>query len=97
VAVCRELTKLHEEVVRGTASSLAARYAEEPPRGEVVLVIGAAPPREGPDPAAIDALQRLVEAGARARPAATIVAELTGGAANDLYRAVTKGARERED
>ena len=97
VAVCRELTKLHEEVVRGDAATLAARYASTPPRGEVVLVIGAAPPRTGPDPAAIDAVRRLVEAGARARPAATVVAELTGGAANDLYRAVTKGAQVRED
>ena len=42
VAVCRELTKVYEEVVRGSASELAARYAEEGPRGEVVLVIGAA-------------------------------------------------------
>src|SRR3954447_14558898 len=41
VAVCREVTKLHEEVVRGTAEELAARYSSEPPRGEVVLVIGA--------------------------------------------------------
>jgi 16S rRNA (cytidine1402-2'-O)-methyltransferase len=97
VAVCRELTKLHEEVVRGDAATLAARYSGEPPRGEVVLVIGAAPPRSGTDPAAVEAVRRLVEAGARARPAATVVAELTGGAANDLYRAVTKGARERED
>ena len=97
VAVCRELTKLHEEVVRGDAGSLAARYADEPPRGEVVLVIGAAPPRVGADPAAIDAVRRLIEAGARARPAASVVAELTGGSANDLYRAVTKGAQARTD
>ena len=40
VVVCRELTKLHEEIVRGSAPPLAARYAEEPPRGEVVLVFG---------------------------------------------------------
>jgi len=97
VAVCRELTKLHEEVIRGDAAALAARFATEAPRGEVVLVIGAAPPRAGTDPAAVEAVRRLVEAGARARPAATVVAELTGGAANDLYRAVTKGARERDD
>jgi 16S rRNA (cytidine1402-2'-O)-methyltransferase len=97
VAVCRELTKLHEEIVRGEAAELAARYADEPPRGEIVLVIGAAPPRTGADPAAIDALRRLVEAGARARPAASVVAELTGGSANDLYRAVTEGARDRTD
>jgi len=97
VAVCRELTKLHEEIVRGSAAELAARYADAPPRGEVVLVIGAAPPRTGADPAAIDAVRRLVEAGARARPAASVVAELTGGAANDLYRAVTESAQDRTD
>ena len=97
VAVCRELTKLHEEVVRGDAATLAERYATEPPRGEVVLVIGAAPARERADPAAIDAVRRLIEAGARPRPAASIVAELTGGAANDLYRAVTKAAPSRDD
>ena len=87
-AVCRELTKVHEEVVRGTASSLAERYASGPPRGEVVLVVGpaaAAEPSVGP---AVDALRRLVDAGARARPAAAVVAELTGVPANRLYREV---------
>ncbi len=42
VAVARELTKLHEEIVRGTASELAARYAEAKPKGEITVVI--APP-----------------------------------------------------
>src|SRR3954471_10486103 len=37
VAVCRELTKLHEEIARGTASELAERYASQDPRGEIVL------------------------------------------------------------
>ena len=90
VAVCRELTKLHEEVVRGTAAALAERYAAAPPRGEIVLVVGGAPPRSGLDPDAVDAVRRLVEAGARARPAASVVAELTGAPANALYRAVTE-------
>lgn len=90
VAVCRELTKIHEEVVRGTASSLAARYAEEPPRGEVVLVVGGAPSAEAELGPAVAALRRLVDdAGARPRPAATVVAELTGTSANALYRALT--------
>jgi 16S rRNA (cytidine1402-2'-O)-methyltransferase len=86
VAVCRELTKVHEEVVRGTATELAARYSGEPPRGEVVLVIGGAPARSGLDPAAVDAVRRLVDAGARARVASRVVAELTGTSANALYR-----------
>jgi 16S rRNA (cytidine1402-2'-O)-methyltransferase len=87
-AVCRELTKLHEEIVRGTAAELAERYATEAARGEIVLVVGGAPEREGADPAAVDAVRRLVESGARPRTAASVVAELTGSHANDLYRAV---------
>jgi 16S rRNA (cytidine1402-2'-O)-methyltransferase len=88
-AVCRELTKLHEEVARGTASELAARYAQQAPRGEIVLVLGAG--AAGADrPAAMAALRELVEAGARPRPAATAVAKLTGVPANDLYRELTR-------
>ncbi|MFL5845880.1 MAG: 16S rRNA (cytidine(1402)-2'-O)-methyltransferase [Solirubrobacteraceae bacterium] len=91
VAVCRELTKLHEEVVRGSASELAARYAEAEPRGEIVLVAGGAPAADEdvlPE-AALDAVRRLVSAGARAREAAGVVADLTGASKNALYRAVT--------
>jgi 16S rRNA (cytidine1402-2'-O)-methyltransferase len=48
VAVCRELTKLHEEVARGSAAELAERYRERPPKGEVVLVVGATGSVHGP-------------------------------------------------
>jgi 16S rRNA (cytidine1402-2'-O)-methyltransferase len=89
VAVCRELTKVHEEVVRGTAAELAARYADEPARGEVALVIGAAPQVQADVGPALVALRRLVEAGAKLRPAAAVVAELTGLSANALYREMT--------
>jgi 16S rRNA (cytidine1402-2'-O)-methyltransferase len=90
--VCRELTKLHEEVVRGTAAELAERYAGDAPKGEVVLVIGAAArSQESDDAPALDALRRLVDAGAKPRAAAKIVAELTGGSANRLYRSLTNG------
>jgi 16S rRNA (cytidine1402-2'-O)-methyltransferase len=91
VAVCRELTKAHEEVVRGSASELAARYASAPPKGEIVLVLGPAaqPDSDGPDPGAVDALRQLVDAGAHPRKAASVVAGLTGGSANALYRALT--------
>ena len=92
-AVCRELTKAHEEIVRGSAAELAARYADAPPKGEVVLVLGPrpAPEPDSAEPAGLDALRRLVEAGARPRKAAAVVAELTGGSANALYRALTAG------
>ncbi len=90
VAVCRELTKLHEEVVRGTASELAVRYADEPPHGEIVLVVGPAPERAADLAGPVAALARLVQAGAKPRPAAGVVAELTGVSANALYRALTE-------
>lgn len=91
VAVCRELTKAHEEVVRGAAAELAARYADEPPRGEVVLVLGPPAPAQdgGGPPAGLEAVRRLVEAGAKPRVAAQVVAELVGGSANRLYEALT--------
>jgi 16S rRNA (cytidine1402-2'-O)-methyltransferase len=94
VAVCRELTKLHEEIVRGTAAELAARYASDPPRGEVALVVGGAPSSQDEIGPALDALRRLVDAGAKPRPAAAVVSELTGVPANRLYRALTSGAWE---
>jgi 16S rRNA (cytidine1402-2'-O)-methyltransferase len=90
VAVCRELTKVHEEVVRGSAQELAARYAQAPPRGEVALVVGGAAAKPASDlTPALDALKRLIDAGAKPRAAAAVVAELTGTSANALYKALT--------
>jgi 16S rRNA (cytidine1402-2'-O)-methyltransferase len=89
-AVCRELSKLHEEVRRGTLSELAAHYRESPPRGEVVLVLGGAPARRAASAEALSALRDLVEAGAKPRPAAAAVARLTGLSANELYRELTR-------
>jgi 16S rRNA (cytidine1402-2'-O)-methyltransferase len=90
VAVCRELTKVHEEVVRGSAAELAERYAAEAPRGEVALVVGPAPAPTNVDlTPALEAVRRLVDAGAKPRVAASVVAELTGAGANALYRALT--------
>ena len=91
VAVCRELTKAHEEIVRGSAIELAERYADAPPKGEVVLVFGPAAAGEVDEPAGVDALRRLVDAGAHPRKAAAVVADLTGASANSLYRALTSG------
>jgi 16S rRNA (cytidine1402-2'-O)-methyltransferase len=86
VAVCRELTKMHEEVVRGTAGELAARYADAPPRGEIVVVVGPANDGDkGVGPDALEAFEALVAAGAKRRVAASVVARLTGASANALY------------
>jgi len=85
-AVCRELTKLHEEVSRGSALELAERFAAVEARGEMVLAVGAAPIGSASLEQAEQALRELVEAGARARPAAGALARLTGLSANELYR-----------
>ena len=89
-AVCRELSKLHEEVARGTLAELARRYRGDV-KGEIVLVIAPAQADEHAEDIsfAVDALRHLVQSGARPRAAASVVAALTGTRANDLYRALT--------
>lgn len=89
VAVCRELSKLYEEVRRGTARELAAHYAQAPARGEIALAIGAAAAGELPREDALAALRELVAAGAHPRRAASALAGLTGLSANELYRGLT--------
>jgi 16S rRNA (cytidine1402-2'-O)-methyltransferase len=88
-AVCRELTKLHEEVVRGTLAELSKAFAE-PPRGEITLVLGTAV-SEGSaaeaDESALAAVAELVAAGVGRRQAADVVSRLTGQPRNALYRA----------
>src|SRR3954468_1212114 len=87
VAVCRELTKRFEEIVRGTAVEVAARFGD-PPKGEITLVIGPAGARDDSEDvdAALAAVGELVEAGTPRRVAADVVARLTGVARNRLYR-----------
>ena len=86
VAVCRELTKRFEEVVRGSAADVAARFAEAP-KGEITLVIGpGAPPPKADEHDASAVVSELVEAGIPRRRAADLVARLTGLSKNRLYR-----------
>ncbi|HUC06822.1 MAG TPA: 16S rRNA (cytidine(1402)-2'-O)-methyltransferase [Solirubrobacterales bacterium] len=89
-AVCRELTKMHEEVARGSLAELARRFRGDV-KGEIVLVIAPAAAEEHDRDVgfAVDALRHLVQSGARPRAAASVVAALTGTRANDLYRALT--------
>jgi 16S rRNA (cytidine1402-2'-O)-methyltransferase len=88
VAVCRELTKQFEEVVRGSAADVAARFPE-PPRGEITLVFGASGAEvvEPDDRSALEAVAELAALGVGRRRAAEVVARLTGVPRNRLYRA----------
>jgi 16S rRNA (cytidine1402-2'-O)-methyltransferase len=86
VAVCRELTKHFEEVVRGSARELAGRFALSP-KGEITLVFGPTPTSRSPAElqGARAAVEELRAAGVSRRRAARIVARLTGIPANRLY------------
>ncbi len=87
VALCRELTKLHEATIRGPASVVATAIGDAPLRGEVVLVVGGAASPEPADPAeAVAEARALVGAGARPRDAARTVARARSLSANEIYR-----------
>ena len=95
VSLCRELTKLHEEVVRTTLGAAAERYRDEPPRGEFVLVVRGAEPREEAPADWEDGLllvERLREVeGLSLRDAVKRAAKELGLSRNELYdRAVGK-------
>lgn len=85
-AVCRELTKLHEEVRRGSLGELAA-WADSGVRGEVVLVVGGAPQVDASPDAALEEVQQRVAEGERLKDATRAVAEATGLSARELYAA----------
>jgi 16S rRNA (cytidine1402-2'-O)-methyltransferase len=84
VVVCRELTKLHEEVRRGTAAELAAYFAEGA-RGEICIVVEGAAPATSDLPTGIAQVLALVAGGLRLKEAASEVAEQTGLSKRDLY------------
>ncbi|MBE6934019.1 MAG: 16S rRNA (cytidine(1402)-2'-O)-methyltransferase [Ruminococcaceae bacterium] len=61
ISLCRELTKLHEEVVRTTLGDAVAKYTETPPKGEFVLVVAGAPAAEKEKATLADAAARVTE------------------------------------
>lgn len=100
LAIVRELTKVHEEVIRTTLQEAAARFRQEAPRGEIVLVVeGAAPPKtEAPSLQEAAALAAsLVEEGAALSEAARRAAAQTGLKKGDIYRLLTGTEKEQED
>ena len=84
VAVCRELTKLFEEVKRGTAAELAA-WATEGVKGEICLVVAGAAEQEADLPAGIEQVLELVADGIRLKDACGQIAGTTGLSRRDLY------------
>ena len=91
VSLCRELTKLHEEVVRTTLGEAAARYAAAPPRGEFVLVVGGAPAEVSkPEASMEEALAQvaaLMESGLSRKDAVRRASAESGIPKNTLYDA----------
>lgn len=86
IAVCRELTKLFEEVRRGTASELV-EWASAGVKGEIVVVVEGAPRREVAADDALAQVQNLVASGVRLKDACAEVAAATGLSSRDLYQA----------
>ena len=89
VAVCRELTKAFEEVVRGLPADVLERF-REPPKGEITLVLAPAGASSSSDEQAVDAaaaaVAELVAAGLTRRDAAELVSRLTSITRGRLYR-----------
>ena len=83
-AVCRELTKTHEEVRRGPLAELVA-WARGEVRGEVTLVVAGAEPPAADLAEAVQAVRELIAQGSRLKPAVAEVAQRLGVAKNQLY------------
>lgn len=101
IALCRELTKLHEEVRRTTLGEAAAWYRENPPRGEFVLVVAGAEAQAEALPLTLEEAAGRVcalraEDGLSLREAARQVAQETGYARNELYRAALEAEEQEE-
>ena len=93
IALARELTKVHEEVRRTTLAGAAAHYAENPPRGEFVLIVEGAPPKKTEPPdfrEAVELTLELAAQGTSLSEAAKEAARRTGYKKGELYKAALK-------
>ncbi len=93
-SIGRELTKLHEEHVRGTLAELATRYASQPPRGEVTLVV-AGGHAAAPDVDIEAELRRLLASGLGPRDAAARLVVVTGKPRRQLYQLALSLQRDK--
>ena len=93
ISLCRELTKLHEEVLRLTLGEAVAYCAQQPPRGEYVLIVEGAAQTQAPEPsmeAALSRVAELIESGLTRKDAVRQVSGETGLPKNALYEASVK-------
>lgn len=92
MAVCRELTKLHEQVLRLSIGEAVEHFAAQAPRGEFVLVVGGRPPKteEGDEDAALTRVEQLRREGLPLKEAATRAAEEFGVRKRLLYNRITE-------
>ena len=93
VALCREMTKVHEETLRMTLGEAVAYYESAAPRGEYVLVVEGAAPETAPPGSIEDAVRDVLAlraAGTRLKDAAAQVADRTGFPKNQLYAAALR-------
>lgn len=98
VAVCRELTKMHEEVWRGTLHDAVEHFTENEPKGEFVIVLAGAPPSEPASPETVIArITELLEGGTRTKDIARQVADEFDLVVKDVYAHVLEIARDRSE
>lgn len=93
-AVCRELTKTHEEVLRRPLAALAGWAEEGPVRGEITVVVGGAPAREVDTASLVPLVLARTRAGERLKDAARAVAADSGGSSRDLYAAAVAARQD---
>lgn len=96
-ALCRELTKLHEEIRRGELAALAANYRQDAPRGEIVLVIAPAPASEPVGAAETETMLRQAMARVSLKDAVGEVADATGLPRREVYQRALALTKETKD
>lgn len=93
-AVAREITKAFEETVTGTLGDLAARYADAPPKGEIVIVVG---PPEPAAPADADTLDAALAAAMQSQPLKSAVAEVSAALGLPRKQVYARALELRDD
>ena len=94
IALCRELTKIHEEVLRGKISDMIAYYENKAPKGEYVLVIEGAAEEEASDEITLEnaaaMAEKLIDEGMKASQAAKEIAKRTNFSKSEIYNSLLK-------